>query len=154
MAEFRIRSAMPEDSARVASALAEWLPGERARQLTPRIPAGVAGEPCFIAESPDGELAGFVEAIASADVPGAGYVHFVWVSPQFRQQGLGRSLYQAVLAALRERGCRTVAAVVSLDSPGAIAFHERLGFRRSEACGLGVVVPATGGQGVEFVRST
>jgi ribosomal protein S18 acetylase RimI-like enzyme len=153
VAEFRIRPAVPADSARVTGALAEWLPGERARQLTPRIPADRAGASCFIAEAADGDLAGFVEAIASPDTPGTGYVHFVWVSPEFRQRGVGRGLYRAVLAALRERGCRTVAAVVSLDSPGAIAFHERLGFRRSDGTGLDVEVPATGGKGVVYVLS-
>jgi ribosomal protein S18 acetylase RimI-like enzyme len=100
-----------------------------------------------VAESESGELAGFIETIVSPSAPGIGYVHFVWVSPEFRMLGLGRELYQRALRGLRERGCRSAAAVVSRDSPGAIAFHERLGFRRSGDTGLAVELPATGGQG-------
>ena len=151
MAEFWIRPARPPDGERLEAALAQWLPADRARLLTPGIPGEAAAGACFVAESGSGGLAGFVETIVAPDSPGVGYVHFIWVSPDYRMQGLGRGLYRRALRGLRARGCRCAAAVVSRDSPGAIAFHEHLGFRPSDDTGLAVEVPATGGQGVVYV---
>lgn len=51
------------------------------------------------------------------------------VKPQFRRQGLGRVLLEALLAAFRERAARRVFLEVRESNRGAIVFYEGNGFR-------------------------
>jgi ribosomal protein S18 acetylase RimI-like enzyme len=123
-----IREPRPEDHGRVIAALGEWMPGSRAEELLPRLYLTHFASTSLVAEADDGSLAGFVVAFESQATAGVGYIHFVWVSPEYRGSGVGRALYTGVFDLLRERGCHLVEAVTRRANLGSIAFHERLGF--------------------------
>jgi hypothetical protein len=59
------------------------------------------------------------------------YVDRVVVDPQARGRGVGRALYDAVIAAAEAGHGGRVTCEVNLDppNPGSMAFHARLGFR-------------------------
>jgi GNAT superfamily N-acetyltransferase len=81
----------------------------------------------FVIET-DTDLVGFLLGFLSQTGGGEVYIHFVGVRPEFRRLGLGRRLYERLVAAARmhER-----AWVCSFTSPGnrvSIAFHLRMGF--------------------------
>jgi L-amino acid N-acyltransferase YncA len=124
-----IRPATAADGSRAFAALAEWMPEQRARQLAPSLRPAGGSEIVYVADDPDGTLAGFIIAVAPERSSGAGYIHFVWVAPASRGAGLGRELYAAALAELRRRNCRQVLAVVAERNHGGLRFHARLGFR-------------------------
>ena len=52
----------------------------------------------------------------------------VYLDPACRARGVGRRLYAALLAELRERGVHLVLAGIALPNPASIALHERCGF--------------------------
>lgn len=54
----------------------------------------------------------------------------VYLHPDHTGRGLGRLLYDALLAALREEGVHLCVAAIALPNPGSVALHEALGFRR------------------------
>jgi ribosomal protein S18 acetylase RimI-like enzyme len=124
----RIRTPIPGDHARVIAALGEWMPGPRAEELLPRLYLTHFADTSLVADADDGSLAGFVVAFESRATPGVGYIHFVWVAPEYRGSGVGRALYEAVFELLRAHGCRMVEAVTRRANQGSVAFHEQLGF--------------------------
>lgn len=57
-----------------------------------------------------------------------GYIHDVFVKPQFRRHGVGRLLVDEILRWLRQRGVNLVELTVAANND-AVPFWERLGFR-------------------------
>jgi len=57
-----------------------------------------------------------------------GYIHDVFVKPQFRRRGVGRRLVDEILRWLRQRGVNLVELTVAANND-AVPFWERLGFR-------------------------
>lgn len=59
-----------------------------------------------------------------------GHIVSIAVKPEYRGMGIGRSLMEAAIKALRERyGVKYVYLEVRVSNTGAIRFYERLGFR-------------------------
>lgn len=54
----------------------------------------------------------------------------VYVAPHRQGQGLGRALYERLLAALKERGVHTVIGGIAQPNEGSVALHEKMGFRK------------------------
>lgn len=54
----------------------------------------------------------------------------VYLDPEARGQALGRQLYDALLALLREDGVHTVLAVVAQPNPASVALHLACGFEQ------------------------
>jgi ribosomal protein S18 acetylase RimI-like enzyme len=52
----------------------------------------------------------------------------LYVAPEARREGLGRTLVEAVIDRARERGCRRVELDVSSENPAAMALYRSLGF--------------------------
>jgi L-amino acid N-acyltransferase YncA len=84
----------------------------------------------FLVAEREGEVVGF--AYASSYRPRPGYrltrETSVYLSEQARGQGLGRLLYDDLLARLREDGMHVALALVALPNPASVALHEACGF--------------------------
>ncbi|HUA05348.1 MAG TPA: arsinothricin resistance N-acetyltransferase ArsN1 family B [Solirubrobacteraceae bacterium] len=52
----------------------------------------------------------------------------VYVDPRAQRRGVGRSLYEALLAVLAERGYRIALAVIALPNDASVGLHEACGF--------------------------
>ncbi len=52
----------------------------------------------------------------------------VYLHPQSTGQGVGTRLYEALIAALKEQGLRTVLGGIALPNPASVALHEKMGF--------------------------
>jgi phosphinothricin acetyltransferase len=78
----------------------------------------------------DGEIVGF--AYSSAYRPRPGYrltrETSVYLAEPARGCGLGRRLYDDLLARVRADGIHVVLALVALPNPGSVALHEACGF--------------------------
>ncbi|MDB5797388.1 MAG: phosphinothricin acetyltransferase [Paucimonas sp.] len=85
--------------------------------------------PWLVAER-EGRLAGY--AYATRWRTRAAYDQTVestiYLAPGASGQGLGRTLYQALLDALRQAGMHAVVGCIALPNPGSIALHEKCGF--------------------------
>jgi L-amino acid N-acyltransferase YncA len=78
----------------------------------------------------DGDIVGF--AYSSAYRPRPGYrltrETSVYLAERARGCGLGRRLYDDLLARVRADGIHVVLALVALPNPGSVALHEACGF--------------------------
>lgn len=78
-----------------------------------------------------GEVAGY--AYASRHRERAAYrltvETSVYVGAAFQGRGLGRALYDDLLARLRERGFHVALAGITLPNPASVSLHEAVGFR-------------------------
>ena len=57
------------------------------------------------------------------------YIDDICVDEAARGRGVGRALYDAILAFARERGCHNVTLNVWSCNPGAMKFYEKLGMK-------------------------
>ena len=87
----------------------------------------------FVAERPDGTLAGYVEVGARPYADGCetspvGYIEAWYVDADVRRHGYGRALLAAAEEWSRERGYREVASDTRLDNEISREAHERSGY--------------------------
>lgn len=75
-----------------------------------------------------GEIAGFLVGFVSPSESAEAHTHFIAVSPDSREAGLGRALYGEFFALTRAQGCRTVTAVVAPINNRSARFHRAVGF--------------------------
>lgn len=76
------------------------------------------------------KVCGYVHA--SVHAPRAAYRHSVntsvYIAPEARRLGVGRSLYSELLPELMRRGFHMAFAGIALPNPGSVALHESVGF--------------------------
>jgi L-amino acid N-acyltransferase YncA len=84
----------------------------------------------FLVAEDAGEIAGFAYAGAHRERPAYRWTAevTVYLDERHRGQGLGRALYEPLLALLQEQGYRTVLAGIAIPNPASVALHTSLGF--------------------------
>ncbi len=84
----------------------------------------------------DGEAAcGIVGSYVEEGNPSTAQVISMWVDPAYRRASVGKALIDAVLAWNRSCGARELKLMVTSVNQGAIAFYERMGFKRTGVTG-------------------
>jgi aminoglycoside 6'-N-acetyltransferase I len=134
-----IRPMRASDRAVWAEMRAALWPDEVARVHAEDIDRILAGDGAwgFAAQLPDGVLAGFAElairpyanGCETSPVP---FLEGVWVSPQFRRQGIGRCLIEHIEAFVTARGFREIGSDSLLEDAPAHAAHRGWGFSETE----------------------
>jgi len=105
-------------------------------------PAAVGPYPVtnLVAESPDGQLVGFLEAGLRSHADGCdpavpvGYIEGWYVSPDFRRGGVGQMLMEAAEKWAKEQGCVELASDTWLDNPVSEIAHLAAGFDVVDRC--------------------
>lgn len=101
-----------------------------AAEMARRMGAVAAAKMPWLVLEQDGRLAGYCYAHPWKER--AAYQHTVettiYLAPEFQGRGLGRQLYQELLAELKKRPVHAVIAVVALPNPASVGLHESLGF--------------------------
>ena len=121
-----VRTARPGDYDAIAAVIDAWW-GRPVLPALPRLFLDLFCDTSLVAEDLAG-LQAFLIGIFSPSRPGHAYVHFVGVSPQARQRGLARRLYQEFFALARADGREVVTAITVPANRGSVAFHQALGF--------------------------
>lgn len=124
----RFRQPTEADHRPIVDLVDEWWGGQRVHHQLPRFWFQHFTATSWIAETPDGRLAGFLVGFVSPDRPGEGYVHLVGTNPNLRRVGVGRALYERFFDDARRRGITRVSAVAGPDNRAAVAFHVAVGF--------------------------
>jgi L-amino acid N-acyltransferase YncA len=98
-------------------------------EMARRIADTTASYPWLVAEV-DGRIAGYAHASSWKRRSAYRFAaeSTVYLAPASTGQGLGRTLYAALIAAMRTRGLRCAIAGIALPNPASIAIHEKLGF--------------------------
>ena len=63
----------------------------------------------------------------------------IYLAPQAHRKGIGRMLYAALEAIMKEQGYRTLYAIITEENTGSVAFHQRLGYHTQAVfpnCGM------------------
>lgn len=123
-----LRPAVPDDHARILAVMPAWWGGRDLRALVPSLFLEHFAGTSLVAETDEGELAGFLVGFLSQDHPDEAYVHMIGVDPARRGEGLGRRLHDAFADRVRERGARRVRCVTSTVNESSVAFHTSIGF--------------------------
>ncbi len=84
----------------------------------------------LVAESDDGQIAGFAYAGTHRDRPAYRWTTeaSVYLVEEHRGRGLGRALYEPLFALLEEQGYRKVLAGITTPNPASEALHRSFGF--------------------------
>ncbi len=85
---------------------------------------------CWLVAERDGAVAGFAYATPYRARPAYRWAveTSVYVSATAHGRGIGRTLYEALLAELESRGFRAACAAIALPNPPSVALHEAVGF--------------------------
>ena len=96
----------------------EWLEAKRAD-----------GYPVLVAER-DGSVAGFATYGAFRQWPAYSHTveHSVYTAPEFRRQGIARSLMNELICQARAAGLHAMIGGVVAENAGSVRLHESLGF--------------------------
>jgi aminoglycoside 6'-N-acetyltransferase I len=142
-----IRSARPADSSALAALCFALWPDSPLEEHAREVEAKLAGAVrttlpliCFVAETPDGTLAGFAEAGLRSHADGCNTAHPVgflegwYVTPEFRRQGVGRRLIAAAEGWARAQGCQEMASDTWIDHDLSQRAHAALGYEVVDRC--------------------
>ncbi len=88
--------------------------------------------PVIGAVNPDGVLAGFASFGTFRNFPAYKYTveHSVYVHRDFREQGIGALLLEAVIDAAKARELHALVGAIDADNRASISLHEKFGFDR------------------------
>ncbi len=94
-----------------------------------RLAATGVGEHFLVAEH-EGAVVGYATSVHYRPKPAYGHTResTVYVAPGHQGLGVGRGLYDALLALLADDGMHLVVAAVALPNPGSLALHRACGF--------------------------
>jgi ribosomal protein S18 acetylase RimI-like enzyme len=99
-----------------------------------------AGDPrsVFLVAQPDtpNRLAGFLVATIEREIPiyrldEFGFIHDVWVEPEFRKQGVGKALAESAVSRFRQLGVRQIRLDTAAENEPARRLFASAGFRPS-----------------------
>lgn len=132
MNELTFRRPREADHPGVMDVVDEWWGGRRVRHLAGRLWFRYFTGRSWIAETPDGRLAGFLVGFISPDEPSVARVQLVAVDPNRRRRGVGRELIRRFVDDVSVAGVRRVEVVTWPGNRQAIVFLRALGFRPDE----------------------
>ncbi|GGM57671.1 phosphinothricin acetyltransferase [Halarchaeum rubridurum] len=140
MSDATLRLARPDDAAAVRRIYAPYVEGTSITfETSPpsvaacreRIADTLPDYPWLVCER-DGEVVGYASAgpVRAYDAFEWAVESSVYVAESAQGEGIGRALYEALLALLDEQGYAVVYGVVTLPNEASVALHESLGFER------------------------
>ncbi|UTW61306.1 GNAT family N-acetyltransferase [bacterium SCSIO 12741] len=112
----------------IINGLNDWWGGRNMTDMLPRLFFKHFTGTSLIARSEE-LIAGFIIGFISQDNPELAYVHFIGVNPDFREQKLGKRLYDSFFKKVAKQGIQEVECVTSIDNKASIQFHRKMGFR-------------------------
>jgi ribosomal protein S18 acetylase RimI-like enzyme len=133
------RRPVADDHARIVRVMDDWWGGRSMRAMLPRLWLEHFTATSWIAERPDGRLAGFLVGFIGPDDPTTAYCHMIAADPNLRRAGIGRTLYERFFADARAAGATRVTAVTWPGNRISIAFHRAVGFTIDDGPGTTLV---------------
>ena len=130
----------------------DWWGGRDLSRLLPRLWLQHFTGTSWLAELPDGRIAGFLVGFLSPDHPDTAYCHMIATSPNLRRRGLGLTLYERFFDDARAAGRSIVKAVTWPGNRTSIAFHRAIGFEVDEGPGSQRLYGTPARAGYDFDR--
>ncbi len=129
MVDVSFRHPTEEDHRVLEPVLRDWCGGSRTlAESAQRLWFRHFASTSWIAQSPDGRIAGFVVGFVSPDRPSEAVVVVAATNPNVRRKGIGRALFARFEETAAALGARRVIAAVPPDERVAVDFLRALGF--------------------------
>ncbi len=126
--DIMIRKAKPSDHPNVIAALQNWWGGRDLTAMLPKLFLNHFNDTSFMIEK-KGQMIGFLIGFMSPALENEAYVHFMGIHPDFRNKGLGKTIYERFFELCRRQNRTIVRACTSPLNKGSVAFHRKIGFR-------------------------
>lgn len=127
----KIRSIKSSDYYQLSPVINEWWNGRNMTHMVPKLFFDHFGTTSFCAED-NGKIVGFLIGFLSQDYIDEGYIHFSGVHPEYRQEGIGRRLYQHFFDRMKYYDRSIVCCITSPVNKNSIAYHKKMGFETVE----------------------
>jgi ribosomal protein S18 acetylase RimI-like enzyme len=124
----KIRSVKSSDYYIISPLINEWWGGRNMSDMLPKLFFDHFSNSSFIAEK-DGEMISFLIGLLSQSHEDESYIHFVGVHPDFRNQNIGKELYNQFFDVAKQNGRKNVRCVTSPVNKVSIAYHTKMGFQ-------------------------
>lgn len=89
---------------------------------------------CFCARTFEGELIGFVLAFMSQDCENEGYIHALFVHPDWRRKAVAKNLYNKLLFYFSNKGVKKVRLITTASNTLSQDYHKAIGFEYAAEC--------------------
>ena len=122
-----LRNLETSDFKPIVSVVNDWWGGREVAGLLQMLFFKHFKSTSFVAEI-DGEMVGFLVGFLSQDFENEAYIHFVGVHPDFRKDGIARTLYEKFFETVKSEDRNIVRCLTSPINKTSIAFHQRMGF--------------------------
>jgi ribosomal protein S18 acetylase RimI-like enzyme len=122
------RRPVEADYPAISRVIDDWWGGRQLDHLLPRLWLQHFTGTSWLAEDPEGHLAGFLIGFLSPDRPDVAYCHLIAANPNLRRRGLGRALYERFFDDARANGRTVINAITWPANHASIGFHRALGF--------------------------
>lgn len=126
--DITIRKAKPSDHADVIAALQSWWGGRDLTAMLPKLFLNHFYDTSFMIEQ-KGQMIGFLIGFMSPALENEAYVHFMGIQPDFRNKGLGKTVYEHFFELCRSQNRKVIRACTSPVNKDSVVFHEKIGFR-------------------------
>jgi len=123
----RIRNAKPSDHENIISVIPDWWGGRDLSNSVPKLLLIYFSPTSFVAIK-NSELCGFLIGFFSQSFPNEGYIHFAGVHPEFRSNGLAKTLYQKFYDVCSLDSRNIIRSCTAPINKLSIKFHTRMGF--------------------------
>jgi ribosomal protein S18 acetylase RimI-like enzyme len=92
--------------------------------------------------NPELFLVGLIDGVIVSTVMGGyeghrGWINYLGVDPEYRNQGFGRQIMDAVQTKLKAMGCPKINLQIRNDNIGAVKFYEKIGYKIDEVQSMG-----------------
>jgi ribosomal protein S18 acetylase RimI-like enzyme len=124
----KIRNLQPEDYDPIIINLNDWWGGRQISHALPRLFFDHFNDTSFVIEQDD-QIIGFLVGFLSPSLPDEAYIHFIGVHPDYRKQGIAKTLYDHFFNLMRKNNRSIVHCVTAPINKVSIAYHTRMGFQ-------------------------
>ena len=142
---YEILQLTEEDFPHISENLDGWWGGRNMAAMLPKLWFKDFASTSFVIRGNDSRPIAFLVGYVSQTDKAKSYVHFIGVDPEYRTEGLGRSLYESFATKVLALGANRIEAVTSPMNTTSLRFHESLGFMAKEQGGN--LVPPTQASG-------
>ncbi len=132
---YEISQLTEEDFPHISENLDAWWGGRNMVPMLPKLWFKDFTSTSFVIRGDDSQPIAFLVGYVSQTDKTKSYVHFIGVDPEYRTDGLGRSLYEAFATKALGLGANRIEAVTSPINATSLRFHESLGFMAIENSG-------------------
>lgn len=122
-----IRQLGKEDHAFFLPLIDQWWDGRKMAYMLPKLFFTQFTDTSFVVEE-NGNRVGFLIGFFSQSNEKEGYIHFVGVDPEYRQNHIGKTLYEAFFAKVKAANRSKVTCITSPVNQTSIAYHLKMGF--------------------------